>query len=158
MDWSRTNRRHAVTSLRVDLRGGGEFSLEQWSPTWGGIPPRGNLAISGGGGQPSKTIQKHLFFFFLNIHLIFRYFNLARPIYQAAFSQIGVLENKLRNRLDIEPDARVALSHTLPRIDQLVHEAGTTISLKPMICLCSLKSSYKYKSPGSLNFYEIKFN
>ena len=39
---------------------------------------------------------------------------------EAAFSQISIIKTKHRNRLDVEPDIRVALSSTSPRIGHII--------------------------------------
>ena len=39
---------------------------------------------------------------------------------EAAFSQISIIKTKHSNRLDVEPDIRVALSSTSPRIGHII--------------------------------------
>ena len=39
---------------------------------------------------------------------------------EVAFSQISIIKTKHRNRLDVEPDIRVAVSSTFPRIGDII--------------------------------------
>ena len=48
---------------------------------------------------------------------------------EAAFSQISIIKTKHRNRLDVEPDIRVALSSTSPRIGHIIESKHKQIHM-----------------------------